>query len=412
MGTVIDRVDIAHSRWRDRHSALHLAVTAAKDCLQRAGCDPDELDLVVNAGIYRDRNMGEPALAALIQDDIGANPEDPHPGAHGTFSFDIANGACGVLTALQIVDGFLRAHSIHRALVVASDADPGHGMSEHFPFSASGAALLCGWSDDDYGLSRVSWVNTDGEDAEAFSATVGFADARNRPAIHRVGRYGRANSPRPPRRRRGACLDAASCARLSAIDMIVAAPARPGFRAALGDRLGVPVEPDQLADDERMHTAALAAAFERQVRAASRGRAGSARRRRCGRHRGCRAVPSAATRVRTAPAGKGGRPMEQLTAFGRRFPGGRGLGSACEPGGRRCVDRGGAGPGYEEFVSAFAERVADHPALQAGPADPSARSRPTRMGGRPALRHLARHLHRIALPHPGGDAELFEMIAT
>ena len=156
MSTVIDRVDLAHAGWRDRHSALHLAVSAAKDCLQRAGCDPDELDLVVNAGIYRDRNLGEPALAALIQDDIGANPEDPHAGAHGTFSFDIANGTCGVLTALQIVDGFLRTHSIHRALVVASDANPGHGMSEHFPFSATGAALLCRWTEDDYGLSRVS----------------------------------------------------------------------------------------------------------------------------------------------------------------------------------------------------------------------------------------------------------------
>ena len=97
MGTVIDRVDVAHPRWRGRHSALHLAVTAAKDCLQRAGCDPGELDLVINAGIYRDRNLGEPAFAALIQDDIGANPEDPHAGAHGTFSFDVANGACGVL---------------------------------------------------------------------------------------------------------------------------------------------------------------------------------------------------------------------------------------------------------------------------------------------------------------------------
>src|ERR1700758_5271086 len=180
MGTVIDRVDLARPRWRDRHSALHLAVTAAKDCLKGAGCGPDELDLVVNAGIYRDRNLGEPALAALIQDDIGANPEDPHPGAHGTFSFDVANGACGVLTGLQIVDGFLRTHSVQRALVVASDANPGHGMSEHFPFSPAGAALLCRWTDDDYGLSHVHWVNTnDADGSETFSATVGFADARN-----------------------------------------------------------------------------------------------------------------------------------------------------------------------------------------------------------------------------------------
>ena len=85
----------------------------------------DDVDLLVNAGIYRDRNLGEPALAAMIQQDIGANPENPHADTHGTFSFDVSNGTCGVLTALQIVDGFLKSHAIDCALVVASDADPG-----------------------------------------------------------------------------------------------------------------------------------------------------------------------------------------------------------------------------------------------------------------------------------------------
>jgi 3-oxoacyl-[acyl-carrier-protein] synthase III len=262
MGTTIDRVDVARPRWRDRHSALHLAVTAAKDCLKRAGCDAGDLDLVVNAGIYRDRNLGEPALAALIQDDIGANPEEPHAGGHGTFSFDIANGACGVLTALQIVDGFLRAHSIHRAIVVASDADPGHGMSEHFPFSAAGAALLCGWSDDDYGLSRVSWVNS-ANGGEIFSATVGFADARNILRFNVSAGMDEEFAAAAAQAARQ-CLDAHSAA-LADIDMIVAAPPRPWFRAVLSNRLGIPLERIAVADDQRMHTAALAAAFEGQI---------------------------------------------------------------------------------------------------------------------------------------------------
>ena len=136
------------------------------------------MDLLINTGIYRDKNLAEPALAALIQHDIGANPEDPHDDAHGTFSFDISNGTCGVLTALQIIDGFLRSHTINCALVVASDANPGRGMSEHFPFSPVGAALLCDWSDDDFGLGRVHWVNIP-DDGENFRATVGLEDARN-----------------------------------------------------------------------------------------------------------------------------------------------------------------------------------------------------------------------------------------
>ncbi len=152
MGTIIDRVEVVRAGWRGRHSALHLAVAAAKSCLRAAQCDADDLDLLVNTGIYRDKNLGEPALAAIIQEDVGANPEDPHGNAHGTFSFDIANGTCGILTGLQIVDGFLRSHTINYALVTASDANPGRGMSRDFPFSPVGAALLCRWSDDESGL--------------------------------------------------------------------------------------------------------------------------------------------------------------------------------------------------------------------------------------------------------------------
>ena len=111
MATVIERIELANGRWRDRHSALRLAVNASRDCIRNAGREPDDIDLLINAGIYRDRNLGEPALAAMIQEDIGAHPENPHAGSHGTFSFDVVNGSCGVLTALQVVDGFLRSHA-------------------------------------------------------------------------------------------------------------------------------------------------------------------------------------------------------------------------------------------------------------------------------------------------------------
>jgi len=177
MGTIIDRLGITQGGWRSRHSALQLAVSAANSCLQDARRDADAVDLLVNAGIYRDKNLAEPALAALIQEDIGANPEDPHGDRHGTFSFDISNGTCGILTGLQIVDGFLSSHTIRCALITASDADPGRGMSEHFPFSPVGAALLCRWTDDDYGLGRIRWVN-DPAGGDDFQATVG-SDGRN-----------------------------------------------------------------------------------------------------------------------------------------------------------------------------------------------------------------------------------------
>jgi 3-oxoacyl-[acyl-carrier-protein] synthase-3 len=262
MGTVIDGLHVTHGTWRSRRSALQLAVTAAKDCLVHADTAPSELDLLINAGIYRDRNLGEPALAAIIQEDIGANPEDPHSDAHGTFSFDIANGACGVLTALQIADGFLRSQTISRALVVASDADPGRGASERFPFSPAGAAVLCKWSDQDDGLGPVHWVNSP-DDGDNFRAVINFDMFRNvlrfreSPAI--ASELAAAAAQAAER-----CLDDAAL-NLSDIPVIIAAPGDHHYRAELASRLGVSVERIAVASDEHMHTASLVAALKHET---------------------------------------------------------------------------------------------------------------------------------------------------
>lgn len=258
MGTVIERVQLAEGRWRDRHSALKLAVKAARDCLHDAGRRPHDVDLLINAGIYRDRNLGEPALAAMIQEDIGANPEDPHAGSHGTFSFDVVNGSCSVLTALQVVDGFLRSHAINCALVVASDADPGHGMSERFPFSPAGAALLCDWTADNRGLDRTYWATLP-DTRETYTATVGLVDHRN---VLRFDVSPDADGVFAEAAARAAekCL-AGSSLRIDDIDAIVAAPAAPGYRAALAAKLGVPPERIAVADEERTHTVSLVSAF-------------------------------------------------------------------------------------------------------------------------------------------------------
>ncbi|WP_019971542.1 3-oxoacyl-[acyl-carrier-protein] synthase III C-terminal domain-containing protein [Mycobacterium sp. 141] len=262
MGTVIEATALTSGRhWRDRHSALRLAVRAAEDCLHSAGREASDVDLLINTGIYRDRNLGEPALAAMIQQDIGAHPEDPHPQAHGTFSFDVANGSCGILTALQIVDGFLSAHVIDRALIVASDADPGHRLSEDFPFAPAGAALLCRWSDDDEGVGLVQWTSICDE-GESFSATVGQGN-RNVLRVSERGvmdeRFAAAAAQSATR-----CIDAAALD-IAEIDAIVAAPARDQFRSLLAEHLMVPEGTIFTADDEHSHTAALAGAFERAV---------------------------------------------------------------------------------------------------------------------------------------------------
>jgi 3-oxoacyl-[acyl-carrier-protein] synthase III len=178
MGTRIEAVATAHARHGPfRRGALKLADEAARACLARAHRVPGDIDLLINAGIYREDNLVEPALASMIQEDIGANPgHPPRAGAHGTFSFDVANGGCGVLTALALLDGFVRSGTIQTGLVVASDSDPGE--SESFPFPAVGGAMLVRPASDGEGFvdfafetfeeadgafeSAISWHKKDG----------------------------------------------------------------------------------------------------------------------------------------------------------------------------------------------------------------------------------------------------------
>jgi 3-oxoacyl-[acyl-carrier-protein] synthase-3 len=158
--------------------ALGLCDATARACLDRAGFRADELDLLVHAGLYKERNLAEPAFASLVQEDIGANPgHPPRPGHHGTFSFDVMNGGCGALSALQLVDGFVGRGSARLAVVVAADVDPAPRTSHGFPFPPVGGAALLRHVDGGEGFTRFE-QHTFAEHAELFEARVSFAPGR------------------------------------------------------------------------------------------------------------------------------------------------------------------------------------------------------------------------------------------
>lgn len=187
MGTIVESVAVATPSVRHpRGHATDLAERAGQTCLDDAGVDPHDVDLLINTGIYRERHLGEPALAALIQDDLGLNDElQPGSGRHGTFSFDVLNGACGPLTAFQLADTLLRAGTIHRALIVAEDTRP--DRRTEFPFSPAGAAALLTWSDDRPGMVGHR-MQTFPADRDTFTSTLSWQPRPHhlpgRPAEH------------------------------------------------------------------------------------------------------------------------------------------------------------------------------------------------------------------------------------
>ncbi|MFE9258183.1 hypothetical protein [Streptomyces sp. NPDC006879] len=148
-----------HTDQAVRSSVAH-ARLAAELCLARAGVAPEHVGLLINTGIYRDQNLIEPAMAALIQCDLGITPDYARDGGTvAALSFDLLNGACGVISAIQVAQAFLAEDQVQHVLITASDAHP--SLAAHrpssFPYDATGAAmLLTRGSDPRSGFGQVA----------------------------------------------------------------------------------------------------------------------------------------------------------------------------------------------------------------------------------------------------------------
>jgi 3-oxoacyl-[acyl-carrier-protein] synthase III len=139
MGVVIESTAVSTDR-SVRSSVAHASV-AVRDCVERAKISPSDVGVLVNVGIYRDSNIVEPAIAALIQKEVGINP-DYVKGGPRSMSFDLMNGACGALNGVQVAAALLTTETTRYVLVASSDAHPSNRHVETFPYATMGAAML------------------------------------------------------------------------------------------------------------------------------------------------------------------------------------------------------------------------------------------------------------------------------
>lgn len=274
MGICIEAVATSHPGHRlVGRGALHLSDAAARSCLARAHHHATELDLVVNVGLYKDHGLAEPALASMIQEDIGANPgHPPQLGAHGTFSFDVLAGGNGVLTAAYLLDGLLAGATAKLGLIVAGDANPSR-TTRQFPFAPVGGAMLLSHVPGDVGFERFVF--------ETFPEDAGLFEARTRWDEHggwlRRGRNVLEIYEAPEFRERclahgievaRAMLADAKLAPAD-VEILIASPYPAGFATDLARALELPERcvPELPEPLRRSHTAGPLAALESALRA-------------------------------------------------------------------------------------------------------------------------------------------------
>ncbi|WP_405493402.1 hypothetical protein [Nocardia sp. NBC_00511] len=224
----------------DTGSYFELAARAGRQALAAAEVAPERVGLVINAGVFRDSNIAEPAVAALIQKRLEVGLEYA-TGRVPAFSFDLLNGGSGVIHAILTAQCFTGLGDVDYALIVAGDTHPSTRRGrEDFPYTASGAALLLHATDAAGGFGRIhtaeagvagatAWADLDGAGLEGRNAlTVGPGTGDPLELAERAVR---------------ACLAGED---LSAGDFatgyaVLLAPAPvPGFRERLAYRLGIP----------------------------------------------------------------------------------------------------------------------------------------------------------------------------
>jgi amino acid adenylation domain-containing protein len=132
------------------------ATQAARACLDNTGLDPTDLGLLIHAGVYRDEFISEPAIAAFIAGDIGANEDIYGADGRKTLAFDLLNGGVGFLNACHVASQMIGAGKVEHAMVVASEVENNTPESGHplLGISETGSAAILTNSDSTVGFGH------------------------------------------------------------------------------------------------------------------------------------------------------------------------------------------------------------------------------------------------------------------
>ena len=197
--------------------------------------------MLVSAGVYRDGHVAEPAIAAYIQHRLGINIEFQ---GRPTLAFDLLNGGCGMLNAVQVVGAMLQSGQAAAGMVVAGEANSDRRPDPASAVARSGAALLLDLSPDAGTGFGAFAFQTHEEDADLFTAVVSLAVPRGRLFIRRQARLEEAWLAHA-----AAAVDevlAREGLTRDRIDLVVPAQISAGFLSRLPAAIGVPA--DKVAD--------------------------------------------------------------------------------------------------------------------------------------------------------------------
>jgi len=163
-------------------SSLKHALVAGRACLKGSHYRRADVRVLINCGVYRDDHVCEPAIAAYIARGLDLNIEFQ---GRRTTAFDLQNGGCGMLNAIQVVDALLRSGEVQVGMVIASEINSDRRPDSSYPYPPSGAAVLLDCAPRD-GVGFGSFAfDTDDEQADRYRSIVSLKEKRGRLSVQR-----------------------------------------------------------------------------------------------------------------------------------------------------------------------------------------------------------------------------------
>lgn len=131
--------------------AISMLTAAARSCLGGSRYERNEIELTINAGVYRNDFLCEPAVASLVAGNLQADNEGKSSGTAGMLAFDLTNGSLGVLEACYVAANMIASGSFRTAMVMAAEIEVNKdlGPERSLGLEETGTAMILDGSSDD-----------------------------------------------------------------------------------------------------------------------------------------------------------------------------------------------------------------------------------------------------------------------
>jgi 3-oxoacyl-[acyl-carrier-protein] synthase III len=131
--------------------AVSMLAAAARECFMRSRYHRRDVELIINAGVYRNDFLCEPAVASLVAGRLQSD-DDRHGSADpGTLAFDLTCGSLGLLQACFVAANMMASGRFRTAMVMAAEIELNRDgcPTKRLGLQETGTALILDSSTDD-----------------------------------------------------------------------------------------------------------------------------------------------------------------------------------------------------------------------------------------------------------------------